>query len=322
MKKPLRRKGRGFFALRDMTAEIPDMNRTFSAGPFSDGTCPITADLHIHTSHSHGQASTEAMYLAARARGLSVIGFSEHSPRPAGYAYPSDYQARLSRGFPAYVDEVRDIARRAASENASVLLGIEVDYLPGREAYAKELLKAHDFDYVIGGLHFQKNWGFDFSAEDWVLLTRDERFVVYAQYYRDLAAMCQSGLFHIAAHPDLVKLFTVESFQSWLATGEAPLLIRDALTAMKDNGMAMEISSAGLRKPCREIYPCRRVMSVAAELGLPISFGSDAHCTGTPAFAFDVLARYAHEHGYTQSTVVEQGRSRQVPFSLSAPGVN
>lgn len=294
------------------------MNRTFPVNPASDRVSPIPADLHIHTSHSHGQASTEAMYLAARAKGLTLIGFSEHSPRPAGYAYPSDYQAKLSRGFPQYVDEVRQMAGRAATENINVLLGIEVDYIPGREAYAKDLLKAHNFDYVIGGLHFQKNWGFDFSAEDWVLLTRDERFAVYAQYYRDLAAMCQSGLFHIAAHPDLVKLFTVESFHNWLATDEAPALIRDALTAMKDNGMSMEISSAGLRKPCREIYPCRPVLSVAAKLELPITFGSDAHCAGTPAFAFDLLARYAHEYGYTDSTVVEQGHRRRIPFATSA----
>ncbi len=268
----------------------------------------------MHTHHSHGQAATEAMYRAARAKGLTIIGFSEHSPRPPGYAYPTDYQAKLNKGFPLYVDEVRRFSREGASEGVSVLLGIEVDYIPGQEAYAKSLLAEYDFDYVIGGLHFQKNWGFDFAADDWVLLPKAERFAIYSQYYRDLAAMCQSGLFHIAAHPDLIKLFTVESFQRWLATEEAPVVIKEALTAMKDNGMAMEISSAGLRKPCKEIYPCRRLMSVAAELELPISFGSDAHCTGTPAFAFDLLSRYAHEYGYTHSTVVERGTSRQVPF--------
>lgn len=291
------------------------MTRNSSDGPFSDGSCPISADLHMHTLHSHGQATTQAMFQAARAKGLAIIGFSEHSPRPAGYAYPTDYQAKLVREFPQYVEEVRRIAVAASTENIRVLLGIEVDYLPGQEAYAKALIQAHDFDYVIGGLHFQRNWGFDFSAEDWVLMTRAERFAAYAQYYRDLASMCQTGLFHIAAHPDLVKLFTVENFQAWLATDEAAPLIRDALTAMKDNNMAMEISSAGLRKPCKEIYPCRRIMDMARELRLPVSFGSDAHCVNTPAFAFPALARYAREYGYTHSTVIEQGRPRQQPFA-------
>lgn len=291
-------------------------------GPSADGSCPISADLHMHTFHSHAQASTEAMYLAAREKGLAIIGFSEHSPRPQGYGYPSDYQEKLRAGFPLYVEEVRRLAQSGASDGVSVLLGIEVDYIPGQEAYAKALLQAQDFDYAIGGLHFQQTWGFDFSAEDWSALPEDERFAIYARYYADLSAMCQSGLFHIAAHPDLIKLFSVESFHRWLDTEQAPLLVKNALTAMKDNGMAMEISSAGLRKPCKEIYPCRRVMSTAAALRLPVSFGSDAHCTGTPAFAFDALARYAREYGYTHSTVVEKGRSRQIPFSLPIPGLN
>lgn len=278
--------------------------------------CPhaITADIHMHTRHSHGQASTEEMYRSARARGLGVIGFSEHSPRPSGYGYPSDYQEKLADGFPRYVEEVRELARMAAPEGVKVLLGIELDYIPGRESYAGELCAAHDFDYVIGGLHFQGSWGFDFSADDWAPLSKDERFAVYARYYKDLAAMCRSGLFHIAAHPDLIKLFTVDSFHSWLDTPEAAALIKEALTAMKENGMAMEISSAGLRKPCGEIYPCRMIMAMAADLRLPVSIGSDAHCVNTPAFAFDELARYAREYGFSRYTVVENGLAQQVDF--------
>jgi histidinol-phosphatase (PHP family) len=290
-----------------------------SSFPFSGAACPIPADLHMHTSHSHGKAGVEAMYAAARARGLGVIGFSEHSPRPAGYAYPSDYQEKLGEGFARYVDEVRGVARLAAADGVAALLGIELDYIPGKEADAQALRDAFPFDYVIGGLHFQGSWGFDFSAGDWTSRPKEERFAIYAAYYGDLAAMCQSGLFHIAAHPDLIKLFTVESFHDWLAVDEAPRLINLALTAMKDNGMAMEISSAGLRKPCKEIYPCREIMAMAANLRLPVSFGSDAHCVDTPAFAFEALARYAGEYGYDHSVVPEKGRLRRLPFSLPRP---
>lgn len=275
----------------------------------------ITADLHIHTSHSHGRAGVEAMYAAARSRGLTLIGFSEHSPRPAGYAYPSDYQEKLTGGFSRYTDEVRRTAHLGVSEGVEVLLGVELDYIPEQEAHARTLRDAFPFDYVIGGLHFQNGWGFDFSAEDWASRSREECFSMYAAYYADLTSMCQSRLFHIAAHPDLIKLFTVEYFHSWLATDEAPVLIKRSLTAMKDTGMAMEISSAGLRKPCKEIYPCRTIMDMAARLRLPVSFGSDAHCVDTPAFAFDLLARYAHEYGYTYSVVPEHGRYRQILFS-------
>ena len=280
---------------------------------------PIRADVHAHTRHSHGQASVAEMYEAAKNKGLAIFGFSEHSPRPEGYVYPSDYQGRLTSGFSRYVAEVRDMAKHGESEGMAVLLGLEVDYIPGQEEYARSLCESHPFDYIIGGLHFQGTWGFDFTADDWKPMPQEERFAAYRRYYDDLASMCQTKLFHIAAHPDLIKLFTVDSFNSWLDAEEALPCIRRALTAMKDNGVIMEISSAGLRKPCKEIYPGPRIMALAAEFALPVSFASDAHCVNTPAYAFDELARYAAAFGYTHSSIVRGGAIETLPFTATPP---
>lgn len=277
---------------------------------------PIIADLHSHTRHSHGQASVEAMYLAAQKAGLRIFGYSEHSPRPAGYSYPSDYQDKLNNGFNAYLEEVQIMAERGRAEGLQVLLGLEIDYIPGQEAYAAALSARHPFDYIIGGLHYQGTWGFDFTPDDWTALSREQRFAVYARYYDDLAAMCRCGLFHIAAHPDLIKLFSVEDFNLWLDTGAAVECIGKTLRTIRDNNMIMEVSSAGLRKPCKEIYPGPKIMAIAADLALPISFGSDAHCVNTPAYAFDRLARYAASFGYRESMVVEKGRFRALPFNV------
>lgn len=295
------------------------MNMTVLSGRAHGSPLPISADLHAHTHHSHGQASTEDMYLAALAKGLGIFGFSEHSPRPDGYVYPSDYQEKLNSRFEQYVREVEAMKERGKADGLTVLLGLEVDFIPGRESYAAALCSGHPFDYIIGGLHFQRTWGFDFTADDWAGLPRESRFAAYVQYYDDLAAMCRTGLFHIAAHPDLIKLFTIDSFTEWLDTAEALPRVRRTLETMKECGVIMEISSAGLRKPCKEIYPGPKIMAAASEIGLPISFGSDAHCTNTPAFAFDSLARYAASFGYTHSVVVEKGKAFSVPFTAQPP---
>jgi len=294
-----------------------------NSGPFLSPQAPslplaIPADVHMHTHHSHGVASTAAMFHSACSRGLKIIGFSEHSPRPEGYAYPSDYQDKLKKQLPQYVQEVRELAQNSAGDGITVLLGLEIDYIPGQEEYIFQLSKAYPFDYIIGGLHFQKTWGFDFSADDWEPMSRDERFNTYAAYYRDMATMCETRHYHIAAHPDLVKIFTVDTFKDWLETEEAMPLIKNALSAMKENGVLMEISSAGLRKPCREIYPCSKIMELAAEMELPISFASDAHCENTPAYAFDQLARYADRFGYDHSYVIIKGTPAKIPFAVPA----
>lgn len=299
-----------------MSAETPT-----SAGKIQRQikSLPIKADVHAHTNHSHGQASSLDMYLAARACGLEIFGFSEHSPRPDGYIYPSDYQDKLKREFDQYVREVTELAERGKGEGLKVLLGLEVDFIPGQEAFARELCLRYPFDYIIGGLHFQDHWGFDFTADKWAGLNTKQRFAVYTRYYEDLAAMCGTGLFHIAAHPDLIKMFTLDSFNAWLESEEAVSVIRRAFAVMKKQGMLMEISSAGLRKPCKEIYPGPKIMAIAQDLNLSISFGSDAHCVNTPAFAFDELAGYAAAFGYSSSFVVEQGVKRELSFTAPAP---
>ena len=131
------------------------------------------------TSYSHGQAGTLEMFEAARRAGLSVFGFTEHSPRPPEFRYPRDYQEALTRRLPDYVAEVLALKDRGRERGMTVLLGLELDYFPGRESFAEEVIRAYPFDYIIGGLHFQGTWGFDFTPDDWAPLGRQERFAVY-----------------------------------------------------------------------------------------------------------------------------------------------
>ncbi|MDL2272478.1 histidinol-phosphatase [Desulfovibrio sp. OttesenSCG-928-I05] len=265
----------------------------------------ITADLHSHTLYSHAKDTVEAMAAAAFAKGLAVFGFSEHSLRPAGYRYATDYQEKLAAGFPSYIEEVRAEQERYRGK-MRVLLALEQDYIPAEEDFARAACAAQPFDYVIGGLHFQGHWGFDGSAAEWADLSPAACETHFARYYEDLERMARTGLFQIAAHPDLVKLFKKDAFHAWLEKPESLALVEKALVAMKECGMAMEVSSAALRKGLGEPYPAPPLMRCAASINLPISFGSDSHATGDVAFGFDELAAYAKSFGYTQSVWFEQ----------------
>lgn len=259
----------------------------------------ISVDTHIHTSFSHGKATVKEMYTAACERGMTVFGFSEHSPRPAGYDYPSDYKEKLTAAFPRYVAEVTDLKKESA--DVQILLGIEHDWMEAEKPYIQESLARYEYDYIIAGIHFLDNWGFDFSPKDWENKSTSEYYSIYSRYFSTMIAMAQSELFDIIAHPDIIKIFTPQIFHAWVETTDAKAIIRDALTAVKEAGMAMEISSAGLRKMCKEIYPCPFLLEIAADLSLPISFGSDAHSTASVGYAFDKLAKYAQNFGYTES---------------------
>ena len=269
----------------------------------------IVADVHTHTYYGHGKNSVYEMFSAGRTKGLHLQGFSEHSPRPAGYDYPVEYRKHLEANYDRYIAEVRHLQSETTPRagGVSVLLGVELDWIEGQTEFMKAVLAAHDYDYVIGGIHFLGNWGFDWSADDWVKLSVEDKEDLYVRYYRTMLSMVNSRMFNIVAHPDLIKLFSRMDFDNWLEKPGRRDVVCLALSALREAGMAMEISSAGLRKPCREIYPGPIIMSLAAELHVPISFGSDGHCVETLAANFDTLADYAAGFGYTEHLVFNRG---------------
>lgn len=266
----------------------------------------IQADTHLHTCYSHGAHTPWEMLVSAKNKGLKLIGFSEHSPRPLGFDYIHEYREQLTRFLPQYVTQILELKQK--SNNCRVLLGLEMDWLEGQIDFIKRAITAYPYDYLTGSVHFLGDWGFDDGREPWLNASQEQCEALYEHYFHNWKNMLASGLFQIAAHPDLIKIFSVEQFHIWLAKPQARALIHDCLLTLRNSGMAMEISSAGLRKACAEIYPAPEIMEIASSLHLPVSFASDAHCMGDIGRDFDKLAAYAKSFGFERQTVFEQGR--------------
>ena len=70
------------------------------------------------------------------------------------------------------------------------------------------------------------------------------------------------------------------------------------LAAAKKSGCAIELNTAGLRKDCREIYPSRKILELAFQKGVPITFGSDAHAPEEVGMNFAEARQMAWEVGF------------------------
>lgn len=272
----------------------------------------IRVDLHNHTYYSHARHSVADMYAAAVARGLAVYGFSEHSPRPEGYNYLSEYREHLNAHLDDYVREVDELRRGQGP--CRVLFGMEIDWFENEVPFVEHAARQFPFEYLLGSTHFLGTWGYDGGPEPWERMDEKERFGAYEAYFLTWKKMLATGLFQIAAHPDLIKIHTRDTFHTWLVRDDAQKLVREALRELKKQDMAMEISSAGLRKPCREIYPCPAIMRMAAEEGVRVSFASDAHSTEDVAYGFPTLESYARAFGYTAASWFADGVWHTMPF--------
>ncbi len=269
----------------------------------------ICADIHNHTLASHGLATVGEMFAAAQARKLVWYGFSEHSPLPPGYSCPL-YKGDLAVTFPAYAAEVMALREQTAGHAGGgqsgaprVLLGMELDWLPVNMRWMRDAVSRYPFDYIIGGLHFvgdvpvgsPRSWGPE--------VERPQRFARYDAYYEAMRELAASGMVDVVAHPDFIKVCCYEDFQTWLALPGSTDRVAATLEAMRATDTAMEVSSAGLRKPFHEPYPGPAIMRLAADLGLTISFGSDAHNIQDTGSHFDTLAEYAASYGFARSRI-------------------
>jgi histidinol-phosphatase (PHP family) len=262
------------------------------------------ADYHMHTYLCRHAVGTPTE-LAAQAvnLGFTEIGFSDHAPMPR-----DDWDDwRMARSeLVTYVDLVEQ-ARRDHPQLA-IRLALEVDYLPGVEDWIREMAALPVWDYLIGSVHYLSgDWNFDNPAkrEEW---NKRDAFEVWSDYFGRLTQAAESGLFDIIGHADLCKRFQVYPKQ------DCSLLVAKFLTAAKRSNVAIELNTAGLRKDCREIYPSPTIVQMARKLGVPITFGSDAHKPEEVGAGFPEALALARGAGYTHCCRFAQRRREEVPF--------
>lgn len=276
----------------------------------------IRADLHNHTLASHGIADAAAMLARGRAAGLRWFGLSEHAPLPPGFScalYTGDLNVTFPR-FAADVLRLREDAGNGADGAPRLLLGMELDWIPSRLAHMRGLVEAWPFDYVLGSLHHLDGMSVGAVANWGPGVSREERFARFAAYFYEMASMAKSGLVQAASHPDFIKLRAFEDFHAWLGLPESRAPLEAAMTALAHSGTAMEVSAAGLRQKFAEPYPAPAIMRLAAEAGVDICFGSDAHAPADVARPFDRLADYARSFGFTESVIFINRQSRRLAF--------
>lgn len=254
-------------------------------------------DYHVHTRYSDGEGEVAACVERALVLGLGEIGISDHLVPPGlgesdSYGIPA---ASLDR----YVAEVRELATRYPQ--IRVLLGVEADYLPDRVQWLVDVLSAHRFDYVIGGVHFVDGFAFDLPSScecvGW-----DDVQAVYRAYYETVAAAARCGLFDIVSHLDYITVWHerpaagVEAFEA------------AALEAIAAAGTAIELCTTGILDPAGVMYPSARLLARACTLGVPLVIDSDAHQPDEVGFAFDSAVAAARLAGY-QTTLRLSDRS-------------
>ena len=80
------------------------------------------------------------------------------------------------------------------------------------------------------------------------------------------------------------------------------------------SGIAVEVSTAGLRKPVAEIYPAPAFVEGVLEAGAPIALSSDAHLPEQVGFGYDLALELLQTLGVRELAVFERRTRRLEPL--------
>jgi histidinol-phosphatase (PHP family) len=237
----------------------------------------VLTDYHLHL-RPDDLAATAAAYFTsanveryrevARERGIAELGVSEHIHRfrQALEVWQHPFWEEQA------IDDLDDYCR-FVREETDLKLGLEADFVSGAEDRTANLLEARDFDYVVGSVHFLRDAAVDQEEYDvWTGGRSAEQ--IWRRYFETLGEAARSGLFDILAHPDLVKVWGPDRPRP---EGDLRRYYELALEGLAESGVAVEVSTAGLRKRAQEIYPAPAFLRMCVEAGAPVALSSDAH---------------------------------------------
>ncbi len=266
----------------------------------------MLTDYHLHlrlddasaTAAEHfTSANAERYREAASERGIVELGVSEHI-----YRFRQALEVWQHPFWRTYAIDDLDEYCRFVREDTDLRLGIEADFVPAAEDRTASLLEARDFDYVVGSVHFLRDasldteeytvWSGAHSAED-----------IWRRYFQTLGEAARSGLFDILAHPDLVKVWGRDRP---LPEGDLRRFYELAMDGIAESGIAIEVSTAGLRKRAQELYPAPAFLQMCVEAGAPIALSSDAHRPEDIGADYDAALQLLESVGVGELCVFER----------------
>ena len=277
----------------------------------------MLTDYHVHLRPDDLDASAATHFTAANAeryravaeeRGIQELGVAEHVYRFSAALDVWDHPLWREYGIDdldAYCGFVR--------EETDLRLGIEADFIPGREDRMANLLEAREWDYVVGSVHFLGDRAVDYDRYDvWTSASSPDK--VWTTYFEWLGEAARSGMFDVLAHPDLVKMWGRDRPRP---EGDLRRFYERAMDGIAESGIAIEVSTAGLRKPIGELYPDTAFLEMVLDAGNPIALSSDAHSADQLGYGYEQALATLSDLGVTELAVFDRRQRRLEPMGAS-----
>jgi len=276
------------------------LSRVYEA--MSSKTLPLVlfSDYHTHPQGHRVQRYTQELLQpwadSARRAGLKDIAFTDHDRYHAGIEF----------------DEIDRLRER--NPDLQIRAGIELDNDPVHSAAGRKWIEKYwdKLDYVLGSVHFleRADQMFDSVPDGAVQFEGKNIDEMYADYFRRLRELIATGLVDSVAHMDLIKI------HGHRPASDIGALLNETLELIHVRDLAIELSTAGWRKPVNELYPSDSIIELAMKKEIPFTTASDAHSYVQLGENFANLAHKMSEIGVRKVCIFERHKPVEVPLQL------
>ena len=288
---------------RQGTSAASDTPVTSDWGPLRPATAGKYADCHIHsTLCGHAQHTLDEMLEGILASGLRGAVFTEHLPLLEDVD-PNREVSMLPTDLEPYVATLSEAAlqwdhkRKHDEHTPRLVIGAEGDWLnqdPARSVQSAKEARAAGVQVILGSVHMLDGWAFDDPAEIEVW-EKSKVEDVWDHYFTEWILAVKAGIYDVMAHPDLPKKFN-------FVPADPREYYFEAAAAVVEAGLLCELSTGGIRKPCKELYPAEDFLKELIRLDVGLTLGSDSHSIPEIGYGFD----------YAAQTLLRLGVSHQV----------
>ena len=271
----------------------------------------IRKDFHVHERHSSDApgATVEKYCRIAESRGIDEVAFTTHF-----IITGPDWEFGLQPDqIAGYLEEID-----AAQETTDVVLrrGVEVDYFPGEERRIGAILDEHQWDFILGSLHFVK--GVDIGSR-----VNSPRFFKGRKpsealdvYFGEFQKAVESGLFDVIAHPDYFRKYTPLSYESPVIWEQYGTKVYEALDSLRSNGVGFSVNASGWRHGIGDVYPIEGFAKAAFEAGVEtVTIGSDCHTVFDLGMNTLKCLERLEKVGYTHVCTYENRKSQRIALN-------
>ncbi|HEU0209309.1 MAG TPA: PHP domain-containing protein [Candidatus Udaeobacter sp.] len=258
------------------------------------------ADYHTHPQGHRVQQYTQKLLQpwadSARRSRLKDIAFTDHDRYCAGIDFGE-------------IDRLRD-----RNPDLRIRAGVELDNDPVQSASGRKWIEKHwdKLDFVLGSVHFldRGDQMFDTVPDGAAQFDGRDIDAIYSDYFRRVQEMAATGLVDCLAHLDLIKI------HGHRPQTDIDSLVYEILDFIRARDLAIELSTAGWRKPVDELYPSDAVIKIAMGKEIPFTTASDAHSHVQLGENFPRLAQKIADLDIQQICIFEKHKRAALSLEL------